>query len=354
MLDRARRSTVTHTSTTTASTAGSTAARSDFGHAFDWARRQVSGGLLPTAVLGIASSAGVLALDAFGVQNGRTTAASDTYPLFSITKPLVGLTALRAVERGQLSLTAPLQQARPAFGANRTDTVRLHHLLSHTSGIADPALDTPDGLEHALMTGAADFAAGSMTRYSSIAFAGVQALVEHATGRSLDAELADLSRAAGMPGLSFDVDDRNPHPVVDAAEQGLDHAAMHALRHPGAGLYATAEDLLSLGSALLRGGGDVVHPSTVAAMLRPQTTGLPKLAPYPAERGQDWGLGWNLRHSAPGLLEQRVYGHGGWAGTEFWVYPDLDLCFVLLTNIVSPSRLGVEADQLHNAVVAGS
>jgi len=341
------------TGTTSSSTAAAAAARSDFGHAFDWVGRQVTGGRLPTAVLGIASSAGVMALDAFGVQNGRTTAVTDSYPLFSITKPLVALTALRAVERGLLSLTAPLQQARPAFGANRTDTVRLHHLLSHTSGIADPPLDTADGLEHALMTGGADFAAGTMTRYSSIAFAGVQALVEHATGQSLDAELAELSRVAGMPGLTFD-GDRNPHPVVDAAEQGLDYAAMQALRHPGAGLYATAEDLLALGSALLGGGGDVVHPSTVAAMLRPQTTGLPKLAPYPAERGQDWGLGWNLRHAAPGLLEQRVYGHGGWAGTEFWVYPDLDLCFVLLTNIVSPSRLGVDTDQLHNAVVSGS
>jgi CubicO group peptidase (beta-lactamase class C family) len=340
--------------TSTSTTAASTIARSDFGHAFDWVERQVTGGLLPTAVLGIASSSGVLALDAFGVQDGRTTTVTDTYPLFSITKPLVGLTALRAVERGLLSLTAPLQQARPTFGANRTDTVRLHHLLSHTSGIADPPLDTADGLEHALLTGGADFAAGTMTRYSSIAFAGVQALVEHATGQSLDAELADLGRAAGMPGLSFDVDDRNPHPVVDAALHGLDHAAMHALRHPGAGLYATAEDLLALGSTLLRGGGDVLHPATVAAMLRSQTAGLPKLAPYPAERGQDWGLGWNLRHAAPGLLEQRVYGHGGWAGTEFWVYPDLDLCFVLLTNIVDPSRLGVDADQLHNAVVGGS
>jgi CubicO group peptidase (beta-lactamase class C family) len=339
--------------TTSSTTAAAGADPTDFGHAFDWARRQVDAGLLPTAVLGVATSAGITALDAFGVQDGRTTAVTDTYPLFSITKPLVALTALRAVERGLLALTAPLQQARPAFGANRTDTVRLHHLLSHTAGIADPPLDSPAGLEHALMTGGADFAAGTMTRYSSIAFAGVQALVEHATGQSLDAELADLGRAAGMPGLTFD-GDRNPHPVVDAAEQGLDYAAMQALRHPGAGLYATAEDLLSLGSTLLGGGGDVVHPSTAAAMLRPQTAGLPKLAPYPAERGQDWGLGWNLRHAAPGLLEQRVYGHGGWAGTEFWVYPELDLCFVLLTNIVSPSRLGVDVDLLHNAVVGGS
>lgn len=331
----------------------STDSATDFGHAFDWVRRQVNGGLLPTAVLGVATSAGVAALDAFGVQNGRTTGVTDHYPLFSVTKPLVALVALRAVERGTLSLTVPVHQALDGFGSTRSDIVRLHHLLSHTAGIAEPPLETPGGLQHALLTGAADFAAGSMTRYSTIAFAGVQALIEHATGRTLDAELDDLSRAAGMTGLTFD-GDRDPHPVVDAAALGLDYAAFQALRHPGAGLYARAGDLLALGSTLLRGGGDVAHPSTVAAMLRPQTRGLPKLAPYPAERGQDWGLGWNLRHSAPGLLEQRVYGHGGWAGAEFWLYPDLDLCFVLLTNIASPSRLGIDVDQLHNAVVGCS
>jgi CubicO group peptidase (beta-lactamase class C family) len=338
----------------TSTISSTNSARTDFGHAFDWVGRRVAEGLLPTAVLGVATSAGVSALDAFGVQNGRITATADHYPLFSITKPIVALAALRAVERGQLSLTAPLSQAVEGFGSARADTVRLHHLLSHTAGIGDPPLHAPAGLRPSLLAGGADFAAGSMTRYSSIAFAGVQALIEQTTGHALDDELGALALAAGMPGLTFDGDSCNPHPVVDAAEQGLDYAALQALWHPGAGLYSTAEDLLALGSTLLRGGGDLVHPSTVAAMLRPQTVGLPKLAPYPAERGQDWGLGWNLRHTAPGLLERRVYGHGGWAGTEFWIYPDLDLCFVLLTNIANPARLGVEMDQLHNAVVAGS
>jgi len=140
--------------------------------------------------------------------------------------------------------------------------------------------------------------------------------------------------------------------VFGAAENDLDYDRFARLRHPGAGLFATAADLLALGSALLRDDGRVVHPSTRAAMLRPLTGGLPRLAPYLAEAGQDWGLGWNLRHSAPGLLERGVFGHGGWAGTEFWVYPELDLSFVLLTNVASPGRLGYSADPLFNAVAS--
>ena len=318
---------------------------------FDWAKRQVTEGILPTAVLGIATSKGISDVAAFGSSGSRVATADDAFPLFSITKPLVGLTALRAVERGLLALDAPLVGAIDEF---HSPAVTLTHLLSHTSGVSEPAMDDGRGTRRALVEGEQDFAPATMTRYSTIAFEGVKALVEKATGDTLDDNLASLAADAGMPGLTFDRDAANPHPVFDAAEQNLDYERFVSLRHPGAGLFATAADLLNLGSALLRNDGGVVHPTTRAAMLRPLTAGLPKLEPYVVERGQDWGLGWNLRHSAPGLLERGVFGHGGWAGTEFWVYPELDVCFVLLTNVASPGRLGLNADPLFNAVAAGA
>jgi len=315
----------------------------------NWASRQVRDGILPTAVLGIATSKGISDVAAYGSSGSRVATVDDAYPLFSITKPLVGLTALRAVEHGLLALDAPLVGAIPEFP---TPAVTLTHLLSHTSGVSEPRLDVSTGYRRALVEGDQDFTPGTMTRYSSIAFAGVAALVETATGDSLESSLGSLATDAGMPGLTFDRD-CDPHPVYGAAEQDLDYETFAPLHHPGAGLFATATDLLNLGSALLRNDGAVVQPGTRTAMLRPLTAGLPKLAPYLVERGQDWGLGWNLRHSAPGLLERGVFGHGGWAGTEFWVYPELDLCFVLLTNIASPGRLGLNADPLFNAVASG-
>ncbi|WP_150307259.1 serine hydrolase domain-containing protein [Planctomonas psychrotolerans] len=327
-------------------------AERSFGRAFSWASRQVDRGILPTAVLGIATSAGTVDVVAAGASGDRVARPDDAYPLFSITKPLVALTALRAVENGLLALDAPLTDALPEFGAQRTDTVRLPHLLSHTSGITEVPMDTPRGLRRSILEAGADFEAGTVSRYSTLAFEGVAALVEHATGGTLDAELAALAADAGMPGLTFDAD-CDPHPVYEAAEQGLDYDAFARLRHPGAGLFARAEDLLSLGSALLRDDGAVVHPSTAAAMRRPLTGGLPKLEPYPESRGQDWGLSWNIRHSAPGLLERGVYGHGGWAGTEFWIYPELDVCFAFLTNLASPGHHGFTADPLFNAVASG-
>ncbi len=324
-----------------------------FDHAFDWARRNVEAGPLPTAVLGIATSAGVAALDAFGVERGRAASVDDHYPLFSVTKPIVGLAALRLIEAGRLTPETPLDRAIPEFGAGRDDVVRLRHLVSHTSGIIESPMDTP-GLRRSLLAPGRDFTAGSVSRYSTIAFEGVAALIEHASGEPWDRAIDALGKRAGATGFTLDAE-ASQHEVVDAAEQGLDYGRFASLRHPGAGLLARAEDLLAVGSALLRNDGSLVSPLTVEAMRRPLTAGLPKLEPYVASRGQDWGFTWNLRHSAPGLLAGDTFGHGGWAGAEFGITPSRDVCFVLLTNIGGGmGRFGVDVDELHNAVAAAA
>ncbi len=319
-----------------------------FAHAFDWVRRHVDAGALPTAVLGVATAEGVVALDAFG-----GASVDDHYPVFSVTKPMVGLAALRLIEQGRLTPQTPLTAAVPEFGARRDDVVRLRHLASHTSGIIEPPLDAPE-LRRLLLREGRDFAAGTVSRYSTIAFEGIGALIAHASGAPWERAVAEVGERAGATGFTFDAE-VSPHAPVDAAAQGVDYARFAALRHPGAGMLARASDLLAVGSALLRNDGTIVTPLTAEAMLRPLTAGMPKLEPYLAERGQDWGFTWNLRHGAPGLLARDTYGHGGWAGAEFWITPSRGVCFVLLTNIGGGfTRLGVDADELHNAVAAAA
>ncbi|GAA3908332.1 serine hydrolase domain-containing protein [Microbacterium invictum] len=319
-----------------------------FTTALDWVRRHVDAGRLPTAVLGIATADGTVALDAFGGAKPE-----DRYPLFSITKPLVGIAAARVIERGLLTAQTPLTAAVPDFGAGRDDIVRLWHLASHTSGISEPPLDTATPLRDELLRQGRDFAAGTASRYSTLGFAGIAALIEHATGNAWEAEVATWAAEVGADGLSLDL--AGTHPIVDAAAAGVDMERFAAQRNPGAGMAGRAGDLLRLGATLLRiGAGDdsgILRPATLAMMRRPLTGDIPRLEPYPAERGQDWGFTWNLRTRAPGLIDRDVYGHAGWAGTEFWVHPSAGVAWVLLTN--RAIRDGVDIDELDNAIVSG-
>ena len=322
-----------------------------FSAAFDWARRHVDAGRLPSAVVGIATSEGTVALDAFGATAGRPARPDDVYRLFSVTKPLVGIAAARAIERGLLTPNTPLTDAVPGFGANRDDIVRLWHLASHTSGISEPPLDTPVPLRDELVTRGRDFAAGTASRYSTLAFEGIAALLAHATGQTWDADVTAWAGQNGASGLTLDPE--NPAPIADTAAAGLDLDRFVATRAPGAGLSGRAADLLALGAELLRihGGArsGILTPASLAMMLRPLTGDIPRLEPYPAERGQDWGFTWNLRTRAPGLIARDAYGHGGWSGTEFWVHPEAGVAWVLLTN--QAMRPGVDTDELDNAIV---
>ena len=126
-----------------------------------------------------------------------------------------------------------------------------------------------------------------------------------------------------------------------------------SLRHPGAGLHGRAADLLAIGRSLLADDGAIVTPLALSASLEPRTVGIPKLEPYPAERGQEWGLTWNLLRQAPGMLARDVYGHAGWAGAEFWMLPGAGACVVLLTNRVDAPAAGLDVAELLNAVASG-
>lgn len=324
----------------------------DHAIAMDWVRREVDSGRLPCAVFGAATSCGIQVLEAYGTHDGRATRPDDHFALFSVTKPLVGLAAMRQVERGLLSLRRPLREVVPAFP--RAD-VTLWHLLTHTSGIAEQTL-TPDDLVEHLASAPSLFEAGTLSHYCNLGFAGIAEMVRDVTGRDVaDVIDADLNRLVPGGGLITFDPDCSPAEVhgLELFGPGFSFAEFVRLRHPAGALFSRAQDLLALGSALLRGDGELIHPITLAATTTPQTTGLVKLQPDPVNAGQDWGLPWNLRHSAPGLLERRLYGHGGASGCQWWMYPDHDACFVLLMNVVAPSVHGIDLDGLHNAFTTG-
>ncbi|BCW56915.1 MULTISPECIES: serine hydrolase domain-containing protein [Micrococcaceae] len=320
------------------------------GPSADWARKQVDLGRVPVAVLGIASSRGIEDVVAFGTDAGRQATPEDHFALFSVSKPISALTVMRQVEQGKLSLGAPLSAAVPAFGARRTDSVTLEQLLSHRSGIADPALDAGTPLREALTKADQAFYAGSLVQYCNIAFEGAAAMAEWADGRPFEEQLLSLARDTGAASLTFDAS-CNPHTVHGTEAAGLNVQAMYKNRHPGAGLFGTATDLLNLGSELLRHSGKAVKPATLAAMRRPRTTEVSHITTRPTPL-RHTGLGFQLPANESELLAKGIYGHPGWSGTEWWMFPEQDRCVVFLTNVLDAPDTGVDTNELFNAVAA--
>ena len=321
-----------------------------FDHAFDWVRRNVDDGPLPTAVLGIATRGRHRR-----ARRVRRGIRDDHYPLFSVTKPIVGLAALRLVEQGRLLPTTPLARAVPEFGAGRDDEVQLRHLVSHTSGIVEPPLDTPDGLRPSLLAPERDFAAGTMSRYSSIAFEGVAALIEHASGAPWERVRPRRRRVRRGHGTHL----RRGRRPARGRRRGRAGTRLRAVRS-SCGIRApdSSDERRTCWRSAPRCSATTPRssprwaPSRCCARSPPAFRSSSRTS---RAGGQDWGFTWNVRHSAPGLLARDTYGHGGWAGSEFWVTPSRGVCFVLLTNIGGGfGRFGVDADQLHNAIAAAA
>jgi CubicO group peptidase (beta-lactamase class C family) len=218
----------------------------------------------------------------------------------SITKLPMAVTALRLVERGVLDLHAPLVDVLPAEQrpVALTPAHTLHHLLSHTSGLANYYDDDdetwaswmaawdevpvsrarrPADLLPLFARRPAVAPPGDTYRYCDANFILAGLLVEAATGRPWDEVLAEEVLApAGMTDTSIEPLDAEPARLATGyvMDDGPPEArrtniyAITASPMPDGGMLSTTHDLTRLMDALL--GGQLLGPELLAAMTRPQ------------------------------------------------------------------------------------
>lgn len=208
-------------------------------------------------------------------------ATSHPFPLASVTKPLVAMAVLVAVEERSLTLEQP---AGPP-GAT------VAHLLSHSSGLA------PDAAENAVVSRLA-----TRRIYSNHGYEILGRALEEATG----IPLADYLREAIL----------DPLGMADTALQGS----------PAHGAVSTLDDLLRLGGELLR--PTLLAPQTMATATSAHLPTLDGVLPgFGRQVPNPWGLGFEIRgHKEPHWTGRdnspATYGHFGRSGTFFWVDPE--------------------------------
>ncbi|TDC29414.1 class A beta-lactamase-related serine hydrolase [Micromonospora sp. 15K316] len=281
------------------------------------------------------------------------------FDLASVSKLFTTIVVMQQIERGRVSLDAPVARYVPEFAAGGKAEVSVRMLLTHTSGL--PAFaplwssyPTPaERLAAALATPlAAGATPGSRYVYSDLGLIALGVLAERVTGRPL----ADLVRDGVTAPLRMTDTGYNPAPQLRSriaateyqpyAGRGMVWGEVHdenAWSLGGvaghAGVFSTAADLAVLCQSLLNGGEyrgrRILRPETVRAMLVNYNAGLETAYPE-----SDRGLGFELdKHwYMMGLSSPVTFGHTGFTGTSLVVDPLSHSFVILLSNRVHPDR----------------
>jgi CubicO group peptidase (beta-lactamase class C family) len=272
------------------------------------------------------------------------------FPAASVTKILTAALVMREVERGRLSLDAPVNESLPAERQVRDASgapvpVTLRQLLSHSSGIPpswagiqdDPnaaprALD--DLLAHGLRTSRPP---GEKLMYANDAFALAGWLAARAEGESYEAlASAALFAPLGMSHSTL-VPPRDAGPRLAAAYGGLGPFVGHRRTphqtvsgtSPAGALITTASDLARFGLAMLAGGeldgARVLSRESVSEMMRMQARAHPRMP-------EGFGLGFGVRE-APG--RKFVWWDGSLAGaaSRLALLPEHGVGIAILSNL---------------------
>lgn len=333
----------------------------------------VMSGKIPGAYLLIGRHNKIAFSQGFGVQGpGQTTPVTDQtiFRVFSMTKPVVAVTAMTLVQEGKLDLDAPVSKYLPAFANIKvwqkdgdpvpsTKPMLIRHLMSHTSGIIYSFIQPQLPISKAWVAGgeqrtdlsAKDWSEQVVAKLPMIAEPGAAwnysqgldvlgGVIEKITGQSLgDAIKARVTGPLGMTDTMFFQPTSNAGRFAQSKTQDplyYDYTSAHPFMSGGGGLSSTAEDYLRFVLMLANNGTykgvQVLKPETLKLMLVDQTTaevrGKGLFFPGP---GMGFGLGMSLviddTKQRPG---NGTFSWNGIAGTEWWYDPKNDVFMVFM------------------------
>jgi CubicO group peptidase (beta-lactamase class C family) len=209
------------------------------------------------------------------------TTLTTRYDTASITKLFTTVATLQQIERGAFALDTSVIDylgGRPGLdGTTISPEITPHHLLTHTSGIADDADNLPNFAHKPPV-----FAPGAGCRYNNAGFLLLGLMVEKATGRRYrDYVTEEVFGPAGMTHAGFFRMDEVEPDIAEAVEPIREDGrpdgrvvgwrrniyAYPPIGDSAGGAHVTVGDLLAFHAAVR--GGRLVGPALTAALLRP-------------------------------------------------------------------------------------
>lgn len=275
------------------------------------------------------------------------------YRIASISKPIAATAVMQLVERGVVSLDDPIQRYVPAFPRKPQGEVRLHHLLSHTSGIRHYRGREMESRERYGDVASAvrifgndplQSAPGTTYLYSTYGYNLLAGVVERASGLPYEQYLRErIFQPAGMTATALE----HPDALVrfrarQYSRTGRDGPLRNAPyvdlsnKWAGGGVISTVLDLAGFDMAL--NDGRLLTPGTLARMYSPTRLTSGQLTGY--------GLGWMVVHDSRGRTWVAHSG-GATGGTTYLLRrPDARVAVALLSNVDNAEGLRDIALQL--------
>jgi len=276
------------------------------------------------------------------------------FDLASITKPMAtAAIAMVLAAEGRLDLAAPVRRYLPAASTTGTVLQLLGHAagcVAHVEFFRSLKLGVAGDPRAALLDMAMREPAkppGVETIYSDLGYIQLGAVLERASGSSLEDAFAEL--VAQPLGLIA----RYPAatPLVGAVTTELDdRGAVTGRVHDEnayfgggvcghAGLFARLGDVASFAQAIVQTAAGVPRGRLVPAVVNQFLTAS-------AAPSTSWRLGWDTPSAIPGVSHAGdrwpragAVGHLGFTGTSLWLDLPRQRWVALLTNRVHPTRI---------------
>lgn len=318
----------------------------------------------------------VVQLYAGVTDDGSAFTAATRSVVFSVSKGITTIAVLMAVERGLLSLDAPVADHWSEFAANGKDAVTLRHVLAHQAGLVAP--DEPMTMHQlrawfpvtdVLAAQTPLWEPGTAHAYHAMTFGWLAGeVLRRATGQrpsqwlrhhiaeplgirptfGIDPSSADFSRQA-PPSISSTPDRTRTGADLEAEAMQTRIMGMHgafdglhlfasanqpdflATELPAANLVATADELARIYAATVShvDGVELLQPATVQDALRVQSSGPPVIG---ADWGLRWGTGFMIDSPKRRMAGAGSFGHDGAGGQLAFAHAETGLSFAYVTN----------------------
>jgi CubicO group peptidase (beta-lactamase class C family) len=258
------------------------------------------------------------------------------FQIGSVTKQFTATIILKLAQQGKLKLTDKLSKYYPAF--IKADSISIHHLLSHTSGVYNY---TDDGafMQNEVTTPVTeqrmldlfskkelDFSPGTQFKYSNSGYYLLGAIIQKVTHQSYEQVVREMIfQPAGMTHSGFDFahlkssDKATGYASLQDDEIHKDRMVDSSVSFSGGAIYSTTGDLLKWHYALLN--NKIISRVSLDKAFTVYKDGF--------------GYGWVIDSVAG---KKAVYHNGSIPGFTSNIYriEKNDVCIILLNNTGNP------------------